>query len=111
MYARMTTIRTQPGKLAEAMDIARDHIAPHASVQPGFKGLLALAHSEDEEILFISLWETEDDLTAGEDSGYYEEQLGRFSSVLDGQAVRDVFEADLLAQATAAESREVTPGP
>lgn len=108
MYARMTTIRTQPGKLAEAMDIARAYIGPHARGQEGFKSLLALVHSEDEEIVFISLWETEGDLTAGEDSGYYEEQLGRFASVLDGQAVRDVFEADLITQAPV---REVTPGP
>lgn len=97
MHARMTTIRTQPGRLAEAMDIARDSIASHAKEQQGFKSLLALVDSEDEEIIFISLWETEGDLEAGEDSGYYEEQLGRLSSVLAGQAVRETFETNILA--------------
>lgn len=111
MHARMTTIRTQPGKLAEAMDIARDSIAPRATEQQGFNSLLALTDPEEEEIIFISLWETEDDLGAGEDNGYYEEQIGKLSSVLAGQAVREDFEANLLGQAKADKSREVTPGP
>ena len=97
VHARMTTIRTQPGKLAEAIAIARDSIAPRAKEQQGFKSLLALTDAESGEIVFISLWETEEDLAAGEDSGYYEEQLGKLSSVLAGQAVRESFEATFLA--------------
>lgn len=99
MYARMTTIRTQPGKLGEALDIARDSIAPHAEEQPGFRSLIAFVDREDEEIVFFSLWETEDDLEAGENSGYYEEQIGKLASVLAGQATREAFEADILAEA------------
>jgi heme-degrading monooxygenase HmoA len=97
MHARMTTIRTQPGKLAEALSIARDSIAPLAKEQQGFKSLITLTDSESEELILISLWETEDDLEAGENSGYYEEQLGKLSSVLAGLAVRETFEADVLA--------------
>ena len=59
MHARMTTIRTQPGKVAEAMDIARGSMTPHASEQQGFKGLLALTDPESDEVVFISLWDTD----------------------------------------------------
>jgi heme-degrading monooxygenase HmoA len=97
MHARMTMIRTQPGKLEEAVTIGRDSIVPLAKEQPGFKSLVALTDSESEELIFISLWETEEDLEAGENSGYYEEQLGKLSSVLAGQAVRETFKADILA--------------
>lgn len=97
MHARTTTIRTQPGKVAEAISIARDSIASRAKEQQGFRGLLALSSSESEEIIFISLWETENDLEAGENSGYYEEQLGELSSVLVGRAVREVHEFSTLA--------------
>ena len=97
MHARITTIRTQPGKLPEALNIAQDSIAPLAKEQQGFKSLIALTDPESEELIFISLWETEDDLEAGENSGYYEEQLGKLSSVLAGQAVREAFEANVLA--------------
>ena len=97
MHARMTTIRTQPGKMEEALVIAREFIAPHAEEQPGFKSLVALVDHESEELVFISTWETEEDLEEGENSGYYEDQIGRLSSVLVGQAVREAFEVHNLA--------------
>lgn len=97
MYARATTIRTQPGKVGEAINIARESIAPHAKEQQGFKGLLALASSDAEEVVFLSLWETEADLKAGEDSGYYEDQLGKLSSIFTGRALREVYEVSHLA--------------
>ena len=55
------------------------------------------ADPESGELVFISLWETAEDLEASENSGYYEEQLGRLSSVLAGQAAREAFEAHVLA--------------
>lgn len=97
MHARMTTIRTQPGKVEEAIGIARDSIASLAREQQGFKSLLMLRVPESEEVIFISLWETEDDLEASEDSGYYEEQVGKLSSILAGRAIRETFEASTLA--------------
>jgi heme-degrading monooxygenase HmoA len=97
MHARMTTIRTQPGKMEQALVIARESIAPHAEEQQGFKSLVALTDPESGELVFISLWETAEDLEASENSGYYEEQLGRLSSVLAGQAAREAFEAHVLA--------------
>src|SRR5258706_13527609 len=42
MYARMTTIQTQPGTIDEAIRIAQDAVLPAARQQPGFKGVLAL---------------------------------------------------------------------
>lgn len=97
MYARVTTVRTQPGKVEEAISIARDSIAPHAQEQQGFNDLLALASSEDEEVIFLSLWETEDDLITSEDSGYYEDQLGKLSRILAGRAFREAYEVSNLA--------------
>ena len=97
MHARMTTIRTQPGKLAEAMDIARGSIAPHAKGQRGFKSLLALVDREDDEIVFVSLWETEEDMEAGERSGYYREQIGKFGGMLAGEVVREAYEVSIQA--------------
>ncbi len=97
MHARMTTIRTRPGKVAEAIDIARDSMTPLAKEQQGFKGLLALMDPDSEEVVFISLWETKDDLEAGEDNGYYEEQIGKLSSILAGRTEREVFEVVKLA--------------
>jgi heme-degrading monooxygenase HmoA len=97
MHARVTTIRVREGKVGEAMEIAKGSIAPLAREQPGFKNLLALTDHDDGELIFISLWETEGDLQAGEDSGYYEDQIGKLSTVLDGRAVRENYTVDTLA--------------
>ncbi len=97
MHARVTTIRVQEGKFEEAIGIAKDSIAPLAKEQPGFKNLLALTAHDDGEVIFISLWETEDALQAGEDSGYYEDQIGKLSTVLDGRALRENYTVDTLA--------------
>lgn len=97
MHARVTTIRTREGKMGEAIGIARESIAPLAKEQPGFKSLLALTDHDDGEVIFISLWETEDALQAGEDNGYYEDQIGKLSAVLTGRAVRENYTVDTLA--------------
>lgn len=97
MYARTTTIQAQPGKIEEAIGIARDSIVPRAKEQQGFKGLLALASTDDEEIILISLWETEDDMDASEENGYYEDQIGKLSSVFVGRALREAYEVSTLA--------------
>ena len=97
MHARMTTIRTQPGKMEQALVIARDSIAPHAEEQPGFKSLVALTDPESGELVFISLWETAEDLEASENSGYYEEHLPSVRDRGAGQADREAFEAHILA--------------
>jgi heme-degrading monooxygenase HmoA len=97
MHARVTTIRVQDGRFEEAIGIAKDSIAPLAKEQPGFKNLLALSDPDDGEVILISLWETEDALHAGEDSGYYEDQIGKLSAVLEGRALRENYTVDTLA--------------
>lgn len=97
MYARTTTIQAQPGKVEEAIDIVRESIVPLAKEQPGFKGLMALTSTEDEDVVLLSLWETEDDLKVSEDNGYYEDQIGKLSSVFVGRALREVYEVNTLA--------------
>lgn len=54
--------------------------------------MLALADAESEEVVFLSMWETKGDLEASENSGYYEDQLGKLSSISDGRALREAYE-------------------
>ena len=97
MHGRNDNDREEAGKPGGGIGHGRGSIAPHAKGQRGFKSLLAFVDREDDEIVFVSLWETEEDLEAGENSGYYEEQLGKLSAVLTGHAKREAFEASVLA--------------
>ncbi|MEW6638786.1 MAG: hypothetical protein AB1425_18435, partial [Actinomycetota bacterium] len=76
----------------EALGIARDSVAPAAREQRGFEGFLLLADRETGEGLAITLWETEEDLRAGEESGYYREQLNRLAGLLAEPPERRLYE-------------------
>lgn len=39
----------------------------------------------------MTLWETEEDLKAGENSGYFREQVAKFGPLLLGPPTREVF--------------------
>ena len=39
----------------------------------------------------VTLWETEEDLKAGESSGYFKEQIAKFGPLLVGPPTRDVL--------------------
>ena len=41
------------------------------------------------------MWDTRDDMLAGEASGYYQEQLAKFAPLLTGEPVREHFEVIL----------------
>jgi hypothetical protein len=40
----------------------------------------------------ISLWDTEADMQAGESSGYYQQQVGKFAPLMMAPPVREVYE-------------------
>jgi heme-degrading monooxygenase HmoA len=92
MYARITTIQVQPGKMDDSIQIFRDSVLPAARQQPGFKGLWELVDRSNNKAIAITLWETEADLKAGETSGYFQEQVAKGASVLVGSPVREIYE-------------------
>ncbi len=95
MHARVTTIRIQPGKIEETLNIGRNSIAPAAEEQQGFEGLFLLTNSETGEGISVTLWKTEEDLRASDESGYYREQLGKLADVLAEQPGSEVYEVSI----------------
>jgi len=51
-----------------------------------------LGDSKTGKGLTISLWETEADMTAGETSGFYQQQVAKFKDVVSGPTVREAYE-------------------
>jgi heme-degrading monooxygenase HmoA len=91
MFARVTMLQLQPGKLDEFIGIFQDSIAPAAAAQPGFGGITLLTDPRLGKVLAVGLWETEAALQAGE-TAYYQERLAGISSLLAGPPVREVYE-------------------
>ncbi len=97
MNARVTIVQIVPGKLDEAVGLYRDSVVPAAKQQKGCKGLYLLTDRNTGRGISITLWETEADMTAGENSGYYQQQLAKFKDVFGAPPVREAYEVSVLA--------------
>ena len=91
MYARMTTMQPRPGMADEAAEIFRESVIPAAQKQKGFRGALLLEDPGSGKGTSITLWETEADLKAGEESGYFKEQIAKFGPLMAGPPALEVL--------------------
>ena len=89
MYERVTIAQVLPGKEDGAIGIFRDSVVPAAKEQKGHKGHYLLSDRKSGKSISISLWETEADMTAGESSGHFQQQLARFKGILSAPPVRE----------------------
>ena len=95
MYARLTTVLIQQGKVEEANNIYRDSVVPAAQQQKGFKGAFLLTDPNTGKNVSISLWETEDDMKASETSSFLQEQMVKFAAVLAAPPTTEHYEVSV----------------
>ncbi|HEX6483503.1 MAG TPA: antibiotic biosynthesis monooxygenase [Ktedonobacteraceae bacterium] len=94
MYARVVFTHVQADKEDAAIQLYNESVVPAAMQQPGFKGLLNLVDRSKGKAISITLWETEEDMRAGESSGYYQQQLAKFEDKLSGPAMQEAYEVN-----------------
>ena len=95
MQARVVTVQIQPGKTDEGIGIYRDSVMSAAKQQKGFKGAMLLTDRNTGKAISVTVWETEADMTATEASGWWQEQIAKFGSVLGAPPVREHYEVSL----------------
>ena len=95
MHARVKIGQMLVAKLDEAITIYRDSVVPAAEQQKGFKGLHVLTDRKTGKGLTIALWETEADMMAGENSGYYQQQIAKFKGLFSAPPVREAYEVSV----------------
>ena len=94
MFARLTITQLQVDKLDEAEKLTKESIIPAAKSQNGFSGAYLLSDNKGQAIM-ITLWKTEEDAVANEQSGYYQEQVGKIKDWLMAPPVREGYEVKL----------------
>ncbi len=92
MFARTVTVQSQPGKAEETARTYRDSIVPAAREQTGFKGAFLLQDQNTGKGVSLVLWETEADMTAGEASGYLQQQIAKVAATFATPPVTEHFE-------------------
>ena len=97
MFARVTIGQFLPARMDEATGIYRDSVVPAAKQQKGFNGLYVLGDRKTGKGLTIALWETEADMLAGENSGYYQQQVAKFKDLFSAPPVREAYEVTVQA--------------
>ena len=85
MYARMTIAQAQPDRFDEALSTIQEGFLPDAREQIGYRGFLLLTDRSRQQLVGISLWETEADVQdSGGTSGYYQQRMSGFVELLVG---------------------------
>ncbi len=80
MFARITTYECRSERLDEFRHAMVEHVMPALRRLPGFQGILFLSDHQSGKLLAVALWETEDSMTASEDSAYWFREYGAESA-------------------------------
>ena len=97
MFARLTIVQVKIDKLDETIKIYEDSVVSAAKSQKGFQGAYLLTDRNTGKGISCTLWDSEEDAVANEQSGYYQEQIGTFKDVFTATPVQEGYEVSVQA--------------
>lgn len=92
MFARTLRIQTHLDRIDEAAKIFEEQVIPVVKDIKGHKGAQFLADRKTGNCVFITFWETEEDLLETEHSRLFQEQLVKFMQFFITGPIREVYE-------------------
>lgn len=92
MYARVTSVDIQQGKIEQAVKTYQEDVLPATAQQPGYRSAILFVDRDTLKAISITIWQSEDDMTSGEVSTYYIEQLRKMAAYFAGMPVRETYE-------------------
>ena len=92
MYAQISRVQIQPGKMDETIGIFTDSVLPLVRQQKGFETFYLFVDRSTDRVIVTNLWETEADIAALLESGFYQEQVAKFASIFASSPERGVYE-------------------
>ena len=97
MFARFTIVQMKMDKMDEAIKLYEASVVPGAKSQKGFGGIYLFTDRQTGKGYSISLWDSEEDAVANEQSGYYKEQVGKFAEHFSAPPVQEGYEVSVAA--------------
>ena len=95
MFARLTILQVNTERLDETIKLFEQSVVPSAKWQKGYRGIYLLTDRKTGKGVSIALWDSEEDSIANEQSGYYQEQLGKFKDLFTASPVREGYEVSV----------------
>ncbi len=92
MFARLTIAQIKSGKMDELARIYAESIVPAARSQNGYQGSYLLTNKETGKAISITVWDSEADAIANEQSGYYKEQVAKAAPCFAAAPDREGYE-------------------
>ena len=97
MFARLTMVQVNVEKIDEVVKIFDDNVVPAAKSQKGYSGAYLLTDRKTGKCYALSLWDSEADAVANEQSRQYKEQVGRFAEYMTAPPVQEGYEVSIQA--------------
>lgn len=97
MFARLTIVQVNIDKLDETRKIYEESVIPAQKLERGFRGSYLLSDRKTGKGIAITLWDSEEDAIANEQSGFYQEQINKFKGLFTAPPVREGYEVSVQA--------------
>ena len=95
MFARLTIVQMKIDKFDETIKIFEESVLPAAKSQKGYRGSYLLTDRKTGKGIALTLWDSEEDAVVNEQSGYYQEQVGKFKQFFTAPPVREGYEVSI----------------
>jgi len=97
MFARLTIVQVNINKFDETVKIYKEDTIPAAKSQKGYRGAYLLADRKTGKGISLTLWDSEEDAIANEQSGYYQASVDKFKGFFTAPPVREGYEVSVQA--------------
>ena len=97
MFARFTIVQMKMDKMDEAIKLYEESVVAGGKQQKGFRGIYLFTDRKTGKGYSVSLWDSEEDAVANEQSGYYKEQVGKFAEHFSAPPVQEGYDVSVKA--------------
>ena len=92
MYARVLIMKVEIDRLDEASMLFKESVIPLCKDQKGYKGAYFLVDRKTGKCNVITIWDSEEDMMATEQSRFFQEQLVKFRRFFPPNPIREAYE-------------------
>jgi heme-degrading monooxygenase HmoA len=92
MYARMLRMQVKPEHIDDAARVFAEDIVPSCRTKKGYRGAYFLIDRKLAECVPVTLWETEADMLATEESRFFQTQIVKLLSFFRHGLIRESYE-------------------